>query len=46
MIHLKQGAHDRREDGMCAMEAAAYIADKLPDSVIRECIADLPAEEI
>lgn len=32
-IHLKQGAHDRREDGMCVMEAAAYIADEGHSSV-------------
>ena len=34
---LKHGSHNRREDGMCVMEAAAYIANE-PHSASPKCV--------
>jgi hypothetical protein len=38
VIHLKGGAHDSRSKGMCAMEAAAYIAGER-HSDAPECVS-------
>jgi len=37
-VHLRRGAHNRRADGMCAMEAAAYLAGE-PHSDHPQCVS-------